>query len=347
MNENRTSASQGVAPACGWDTAADVAREYRAIRSGAGIRILDDRLIVRVTGDDRDSFLHGMCTADIKALTPGAAVAALFLTEHAHVIAEVFAYAEADAILIEIERELWPHVRTHLERFIVADDVELEELDELAVVDFEGPGAVEVVGRIWGEVTASLEPWRYEYKREYKRRIARIPRFGQAAFTLITERSKATATVAEMIAGGEVCALSAQALEIVRVENGRARVGVDTGEKTLALEARLEPAISFNKGCYVGQETIERVTARGGLKQRLYGLRIEGRRLPARGSAVVFEGREVDRLSSVVASPAIGVIGLAILHHSAWSEGARVTVRDAAGEAGAVVSDLPFARPGV
>jgi len=74
--------------------------------------------------------------------------------------------------------------------------------------------------------------------------------------------------------------VSIEAAEILRVESGAARVGVDTNDKTIALEARMEPAISFSKGCYIGQETIERATARGALKRRLVGLRIDGARVP-------------------------------------------------------------------
>jgi folate-binding protein YgfZ len=342
MGVNVLRAGQGVQPACGPDAIADLAREYRALRSGAGVRLLDQRLIVRVTGDDRISFLHGMCTADIKGLKPGEVVRALFLTEHAHVIAEFFAYAAADGgILIEIDRELWPQVRDHLERFLVADDVEMNELGGLAVLDIEGPKSLEVAGRIWGKVAASLEPWRYAQEV----RIANLPRFGQPAFTVIIEESQAAELVARILGQGPadgVYPVSALALEILRIENGLARVGVDTGEKTIALEAGLEPAISFSKGCYVGQETIERATARGGLRKRLYGLKIDGGRLPETGAAIMLEGKEVGRLSSVGSSPALGVIGLAILHHSAWSEGARVVVSNTAGESGAIVSNLPF-----
>ena len=137
--------------------------------------------------------------------------------------------------------------------------------------------------------------------------------------------------------------ITADTLDIVRVEHGLARVGVDTSEKTIALEARLDYAISFNKGCYLGQETIERATARGGLRKKLFGLRVTGDTLPARGDAIMLEGKEVGRLTSVVRSPRFGVIGLSILHHSAWAVGTGVTIADAGGELAASVSELPFA----
>ncbi len=133
------------------------------------------------------------------------------------------------------------------------------------------------------------------------------------------------------------------ALEILRVEQGLARVGVDATEKTIALEARLERGISYNKGCYVGQETVERATARGGVKKRLVRASNRGRPHAASGSRRAWlEGKEVGHLTSVAASPRLGVVGLGILHHSAWKPGATVVLKDSAGETPAVISDLPF-----
>ena len=98
-------------------------KAYDAIASGAGIAMLDDRLIVRVIGDDRIPFMHGMCSNDVKGLATRAVAPALIITEHAHIIADFFVYAEADALLIEIDRALWTKTRAHLEKFLVADDV--------------------------------------------------------------------------------------------------------------------------------------------------------------------------------------------------------------------------------
>src|SRR5271168_3110167 len=110
--ESNTTDSDGQEHAVAVD--ARVEREYRALKAGAGLRELDDRLVIRVSGDDRISFLHGMCTADVKNLKSGAVAPALFVTERAHVIADFFLYALADSFLIEIARDVWPRVRSHL-----------------------------------------------------------------------------------------------------------------------------------------------------------------------------------------------------------------------------------------
>jgi len=320
---------------------------YDAITIGAGIATLDDRLIVRIIGDDRIPFMHGMCSNDIKGLATGAVAPALILTEHAHIIADFLVYAEADALLLEIDRALWPKARAHLEKFLVADDVEFEELDNLGVIDVEGPAAAKVAATVVGEATESLPLWRHGKFAGV--RVANLPRFGGPAFTLLVERAGIASMIETLRERGasagvrDIAVIGTETLEIVRVEHGIARVGVDTTERTIALEARLDAAISFSKGCYVGQETIERATARGGVKKKLFGLRIEGGRLPLTDGAIMLEGREVGRLTSVVRSPRLGIIGLSIIHHSAWQTGTRVTIADAAGERVASMCDLPFA----
>jgi folate-binding protein YgfZ len=289
--------------------------------------------------------MHGMCSNDIKGLATGAVAPALILTEHAHIIADFFVYAEAAALLIEIDRALWPKARAHLEKFLVADDVEFEELENLGVIDLEGPAAGQVAATVAGG--EPLQPWHHAQFDDL--RCANLPRFGGPAFTLFVERAQIASTIETLSERGrsagvrDIAAVDAETLEIVRVEHGVARVGVDTAEKTIALEALLDYAISFNKGCYLGQETIERATARGGLKKKLFGLQIEGNRLPTAGSAIVLDGKEVGRLTSVVKSPRLGIIGLSILHHSAWTAGTRVAIVEVAGETVASVCELPFA----
>jgi folate-binding protein YgfZ len=321
---------------------ADKQLEYDAITSGGGIRLLEERLVVRISGDDRISFMQGMCTADVKNLAPGKLTRALFLTEHAHVIADSFLYALQEQVLwLEVERPRWLVLREHLERFLVADDVELEELDTFAALDLEGPFSVEAVARCFGDATRELNLWQHLELDSFL--IANLPRFGRPAFTILGDL-KALAALAERIEQShpEICQLDAETLATVRIENGIALVGTDTDERTLALEARLEPAISFNKGCYVGQETIERATARGSLKRRLYGLRVNGNEMPSPGALIKLDDKDVGHLSSVARSPAIGIIGLAIMHHSAWAIGTPVSIIGETGSLSGSVCELPF-----
>jgi folate-binding protein YgfZ len=313
-------------------------RDLDALRSGAGICVLSKRQAVRVIGDDRLSFLHGMCSNDIRNARPGAVVPALFLTEHAHVIADFFAWIGEDSVLIDVDVDAWVRAREHLERLLVADDVEFEDQPVLTAIEIAGPRASDA-----GRVLNSVLPDEWQSTRAEDSYLGNFPRDGSPSFTVLAPAEKASSIVASIVAlGPEFRQVDVSALEVARVENGLARVGVDTSDKTIALEAGLKRAISFDKGCYVGQETIERATARGGLKKKLYGLRLEGNRLPGVGASIRLEGKEVGRVSSVTRSPRFGVIGLAILHHSAWKPDTAVVVVDNGGELAARVSDIPF-----
>ena len=322
--------------------AANMQREYDAIKSGAGTRLIDDRLVIRVSGDDRVSFLHGMCSADVKSLLPGKLTRALFLTEHAHVIADCFIYALQEQVFwLEVERPRWRFIREHLERFLVADDVEMEELDTQGVLDIEGPASIDAVTGCFCETVRELKQWQHLKRDGFQ--IANLPRHGGPAFTVIAERTVLAAMAERMKRSfPEIRELNAGTLETIRVENGIALIGTDTNERTLALEARLEPAIAFNKGCYVGQETVERATARGALKRRLYGLRFAAKEMPSLGASIQLGDKEVGHLTSIALSPAAGIIGLAILHHSAWAVGTSVSLTGDNGTVTGRVCELPF-----
>ncbi len=317
----------------------DFAAQLEALTASAGICRNDERRVVRMVGDDRATFLHGMCSNDIKNLKPGMITYALILNDHAHVVADIYVWAEESALLIEADRGLWANAREHLEKFLVADDVEMEDLDDLTVLDVVGPAAAKAVAAVVPDA-GGLAPWRFI--RDQDRMAANLPRIGLTAFTVVVPTSQIEGAIKRMLsAAPEIREVDAAAVDILRVEQGLARVGVDATEKTIALEARLERGISYNKGCYVGQETVERATARGGVKRRLYGLRIAGS-APRAGAVAWLEGKEVGQLTSIANSPRLGVIGLGIMHHSTWKPGAMITLKDAAGETLAAISDLPF-----
>jgi folate-binding protein YgfZ len=304
-------------------------------RPTAGVLTLDGRIIVRVTGDDRASFFHGMCTADVNGARPGAILSALFLTEHAHVIADAFIWVTPNALILDVDADEWMRTRAHLEKLLVADDVEFEDGAELAVIDVEGPAALDATG------AASLAAWTF-IEEAGGLLVGNLPRYGGPASSVIARRDSVDSTIIEILAKAPGSRrIDSSMLETIRVENGIARVGVDTADKTIALEARLNRAISFNKGCYLGQETIERATARGGLKKRMFGLRFNTGNVPDAGAVLSLSGREVGGVTSVVRSPRFGAIGLAILHHSAWTPGTELKVGE---DGSAIVTDLPFAQ---
>lgn len=311
--------------------------DYRALTAAAGFRLLDDRMIVRVTGDDRISFFHGMSSADVKGAHPGDVVPALFLTEHAHLIGDFMIWFEEDALTLETELTAWPREKEHLEKLLVADDVEMEEFHPLSILHIEGPRAADALSAAGIGGAHALQPWKCT--KSINALLGRVPRFGGDAFSMLGDRV-VLSEVADRLTRTGAIAVGEAALEVLRVEHGIAKAGVEATEKTIALEARMERSISFNKGCYLGQETIERATARGGLKKKMVGLRFEQPVMV--GSALFLDGKEVGRVSSAVRSPRHGAIGLAIVHYSAWTPGIAVVAHAESGGVGAIVSELPF-----
>ncbi len=317
--------------------------EYEAALSGVAYRLAPERLLVHVTGADRVAFLHGTCTQNIKALSPDAVAYGLILTERAHVLADAYVYGRNEELLLETERANWGPARAQLEKLIVADDVELNEDTVLGVMELEGPRAFEALTAVLGHSQINLDDWRCCEVDGVL--IASFPRRGSRAGTVVgpVDRVRELAnSLPQTLKDCVVARASLQTFETLRIENGLARVGWDTDSKTIALEARLERGISFNKGCYLGQETIERVSSHGRLKKRLYGLKFAKDEAPKRGATVYLEGKEVGRITSSAVSPRLGGIALAILHHSAWQPGLEVSVIDHAGHYKGLVSDLPF-----
>ena len=315
----------------------NVESENRALIEGAGFQLIDDRIAIRLTGDDRAEFLHGVASNDIKSAKPGSVVPAMFLTEHAHVIGEFFLWIEEDAFTLEADLGAWPTEREHLEKLLVADDVEMEELRPLAVLYVQGPRAAELLAKAGIAGGNALAPW--TCSKSVNAILGRYPRFGADSFSLLGDRV-VLSDIAYKLSDLGAVVVSEATLEVIRVERGIARVGFDTTAKTIALEARLTRAISMSKGCYLGQETIERATSRGGLKKKLYCMRFETPIEP--GAVLELKGKEVGLVSSAVISPRLGPIGLAILHHSAWTPGVRLEVRGAGGSTAATVTDIPF-----
>src|SRR5712692_2824729 len=162
--------------------------DYDAVRRAAGAHVLDGRIVVRVVGDDRISFFHGMCSADVKGAASGSVLAALILTEHAHVIADLFIWVADDALLLDIDGDAWTRVRAHLERLLVADDVEFEDASDFSVIDIEGAKSPDAARVVAGDSAGSLAAWRWVCIGGL--RIANLPRIGAPAVSIIARRAE-------------------------------------------------------------------------------------------------------------------------------------------------------------
>ncbi len=277
---------------------------FRALSSGVGLVLDAPRRLLRVTGTDRVSFLQGMLTADVVRLAPGASAPALFLTVQGRIVAVLDVIAEPDQILLDVATEQAEALRQGLESFVVADDVEIESVEARAAL-LAGPAAAAALVRAFGTSLAELGENAHLKLEPGSARSLLVLRGGGAAvdgFRLWGD----IGALGDLVAAGALL-VGADACEIARIFAGNPRAGVDFDETTLAPEVpALAQAISKTKGCYLGQEVVERVASRGRVQWLVVALRLDQ---PCEAGAEVFVDEErVGALTSVAVSPEDGSV---------------------------------------
>jgi folate-binding protein YgfZ len=314
----------------------DIASEYRALKDGCGLLDRSERGKLALTGSDRKAFLAGQVTNDIEGLVAGAGCYAAFLTHKGKMLGDlrVLAVEEGDAepeLLLDTERATLQALFDLVRRFKIGYDVELHKRTlQRGLLSLVGPRARAVAGA--EDLPAA----------EHSHRAGAID--GRPVRLIATDAgvdvlcdADATDAVRDALLAAGATAASEAAAEIVRVERGRPRYGRDLDDATIPQEAGLnERAVSFTKGCYVGQETVARLYYRGKPNRHLRGLRLSA---PAPiGAELRLGERIVGTLSSSVVSPALGPIALALVRREA-SPGDTVALD---GGASAEVVELPF-----
>jgi aminomethyltransferase len=327
----------------------DPVEECRAVRASAGVIDRSDRAYLTASGPDAVRFLHGMVTNEVKELEPGQARYATQLTVQGHMLADLYLLAMPDHLLLETEWALKDRLRETLEKYIIADQVELaDRSDQLAALSVEGPqagallkaaGALALPGKELNHTWVKLA--------ETPVLVVRLSETGEEGYRLIFIVEYAQnlwdALTAQQPAVGWK-PVGHAALNILRTEAGLPRYGVDMDERTLPPEAGLEArAISYTKGCYIGQETIERIRSRGHVNRRLVGLHLSGESVPAAGAKLTREDKEVGWVTTVVDSPTLGRrIALGYVRREHLAPGTELGVE---GGARAEVVSLPFYVP--
>ena len=309
------------------DTTADA---LRAMTDACALVDRSERGKLALTGGEAKEFLHGQVSNDIEGLEPGTGCYSAFLTPKGKMLGDLRVLDTGDELLLDCERAALQELFNMIRRFKLGRDVELHKRTvECALLSLIGPRARAVAGDVPPE--------------EHAHRTAEL---GGAAVRLIATdlgvdvlcaAADAEAVRAALLDAGAVAA-DADAAEIRRVETGRPRYGIDLDDSVIPQEAGLnDRAVSFSKGCYVGQETVARLHWRGKPNRHLRGLLLDG---PVEtGEALVLGERQVGRLGSVVESPTLGWIALALVRREA-EPGTELR----AGERTATVVDLPFAQ---
>jgi folate-binding protein YgfZ len=294
----------------------DRAVEDAAARNRAAFLPLPWRSLLVVEGSGAASFLHAMLTQDIEGMAVGETRAACQVERKGHLIADLWVKREDERILIDLQSDRVGRVVENLERYLVAEDVRLETPPDRSAILLIGPEAPEIVRGL------GLEGWP-------------VRETAGPDFLLFTGDLE---TLVRQLSEAGAIEIGGETFNRLRIEAGRPWFGREMNETNFPMEMGLEEAISFTKGCYIGQETIARVRYRGRMKKGLFGIRVPGEP-PEEGSVVEKSGKRLSSITSIAGPASAGdSLGLLVLRSEDQTPGDRVQV----GERVATLEALPF-----
>lgn len=300
------------------------------VSDGCGLVDRTERGKLALTGDERRDFLHGQVTNDIEALEPGRGCYAAFLTHKGKMLGDLRVLDFGDELWLDCERAVLQDLFTMIRRYKLGRAVELHKRTlEQGLLSLVGPQAAAVAG-------VALEGEHANAASVLGGADVRLVAT-DVGIDVICAAEELDRVRAALLEAGAV-AVDEAAAEVLRVEAGRPRWGFELDQAVIPQEAGLnDRAVSFTKGCYVGQETVARLFYRGKPNRHLRGLRLSGAGA-ASGDPLMLGEKEVGRVASVVESPRHGPIALALVRRQA-EPGAQLAVGDGLT---AEVVELPF-----
>jgi len=320
---------------------------YDAARQRAGLVDRAEYSYIVVSGKDRASYLQGLLTNDVAALSRGHGCYAAYLTAQGRMIADLWVYELGDVMLLRMLRDVKSTVLARLDQFIFSEDVQLGDVtDTFMGLGIVGPQAAALLSNVLevSEHTLNELPNDGNMRASFASQsviVLRTADLGEAGFDVLIEAIAFESLRAAVHRAGAI-EIDAPTAETLRVEGGVPKFHQDMDEETIPLEAGIESkAISLTKGCYVGQEVIIRVLHRGHgrVARKLVGLMKAGDVILKRGASVQTEGRDIGEVTSVAWSPALQrPIALAYVHRDFIAPGTHVIVEGADAE----VVALPF-----
>ncbi len=335
LHDRLLAAGGRIAEYLGAETAAsfgDPRREYFELRSGAGIYDLGWRAKIVATGGDRVRWMNGMITNNIRDLAVGRGNYNFLLNPQGRILADLYVYNRGEYLLIDTARWQAPRILEVMNKFIIMDDVELTDVtDKLTSLAIQGPRAREVL-RDAGFSFADVDPMEVQDITWNDAGLSITRMVSDISRTYEMWLSPATASpVWDALTQAGAKPVGTEALEMFRLAAGIPQYGPDISERYLPQETDQDQALNFNKGCYVGQEIVERIHARAILHRKLTGFAVDGPP-PARGSKIQQDGKEVGEVTSAIAVPSKErdrTVALGYLRTDALNHGAELHVNGA------------------
>ncbi len=327
--------------------------EYTALRQSAGVLDLSFRGRICLTGADRQRFLHGQVTNNILDLDTGEGCYAALVTAKGKMESDLNVYCLPEEILLDFEPGLTRAVSDRLKKYIIADDVQVVEVEpEHGLLSVQGPQSAAVLQRLGLDlplpsqlmtVTQTAQPTLGDIY------CINQPRGATLGFDLLVATPALAAVADRLLAAAKAiggCAGGWDALETVRLEAGIPRFGADMDETNLPPETGIEKrAVSFTKGCYIGQEIIARIRTYGQVARALRGLRLADTLhvLPRKGDQLRVGDKEVGAITSAVTSPGLKAnIALGYVRREHNQVGTELELATSAGRSRAQIVSLPF-----
>ncbi len=296
---------------------------YQALRSAVAWLDLSARGKIIATGEDRARLLHAMTTNQVQQLQPGEGCYAFFLNPQGRILGDVNLFCRENDFLLDVEPESRESLYQHLDKFIIADDVALEDAtDRIATLALEGPQALAAAARIGAPVPG--KPWSHLAWNDVV--VANVSWTGAPGLRFFAPAEAKLQLIQQFETAG-ASPVSLDDARVVRLENFQPRYGEDIFATTLSQETQQSHAVNFSKGCYIGQEIVERVRSRGLVHRLLAGVEIDTAE-PPEHDARVFHGEEdVGKITSAAFSPALGkVVALAYLRREMAEPGTALSV---------------------
>ena len=317
---------------------------YAAVRDGgAGLIDLSHRGRILVSGSEAVMFLNGLITNDMKTLAAHSWMRAAFPNVQGRLLAVVRILNRADGFLIDTEEATHQKVVHLLDRFTLAGDFRVTDLtDQTACYSVQGSQSAAMMRQVFGETTAANHGEVVTAKHNHAEvTIIRATHTAEDGFDLFFEQSEAE-NLRTTLMGAGIEPVSDEVAEVLRIEAGIPRYGIDMEETTIVTETNLDDAVSFTKGCYLGQEIIVRIKHRGHVAKKITGITLPDKIEIENGAKVLsVDDKEIGRITSSTFSPTLNrTIALGYVKYDYLEAGTEVQVRNIRG----VVADLPFVR---
>ena len=331
----------------------DWLKEHATLHDAAGILDLSFRGRLCLLGADRQSFLNGQVTNNVKDLKIGQGCYATLITAKGKMQTDLNIYILENEILLDFEPGLSETVKLRLEKYIISEDVQIVDVaSHYGLLSIQGPMAAAVLNRLALAFPIPERPLNFSSIKDEtlgEIYLANHPRTGSTGFDLFVPTHSLGAVADKLIAaakeiGGGACGWNA--LETARIEAGIPRFGADMDETNLPPEAGLDArAVSYTKGCYIGQEVIARIRTYGQVAKALRGLRVADdlKTLPAKGDKLFLGEKEIGYITSAIASPMFKMnIALGYVRREGNKIGTDLVLQSKESQSTAKIVDLPF-----